>query len=212
MCARRSARSVSTFADRVKLRRIARRVDVCLPQHRPRPEGESETHIRVCKRIQRGTDVEHRKALNILGMIELHSIRDSGAAGVAGNGGTFEASAHRSSVAPCPLPSRVSNREVLRVRGRCPAGAVAAQIRAYHEELLGEGRRYPMPHWIGLGKAVQKQQRPTATFAPHEYGSSLHLKMRRSKLRRHEAVYPHWRGRNLAAVRMFPVRAAVGLL
>jgi hypothetical protein len=98
-------------------------------------------------------------------MIEGQAVRDAAAAVVPGEPEAGKAErAHELDHVLGRGPLAIGC--VLRARGRLAAVAIAAQIGAHHGATLGEHGRDAVPHGMGLGIAVQKQERRSRAADP----------------------------------------------
>ena len=107
-----------------------------------------------------GHDVEDRQLLDLAGMVEGHPMTDPAAAIVTGDRERLEAERrHHLDLVAGGGSFRV--RRVVGVRGRFAAVAIAPEIGGDHGEPLGEPGCDLVPDDVGLGIAVQQQQRRT---------------------------------------------------
>src|SRR6185369_17351030 len=103
-------------------------------------------------------DIEHSELLDSLRMIQRQAIGDAPAAVMPRDGEALEAEmAHEGDLVPRHGPFGIWL--VVRRRRRLAAAAIAAQIRRDHGEIPRQPRRDLVPHDMGLGMAMEQQQR-----------------------------------------------------
>ena len=148
-----------------------------LRQQRPGPEREREACIRAIERIHRWNDVEQRQALDTLRMIEGEPIGDASAPVVTRQRKPIEAEAchHLDHVARhCPFGVR----RMIGRGGRLPARAITSQVGADHREIRRQRGRHRAPHDVRLRKAMEQQQRGTASRMTDEDLRLIHFDRR----------------------------------
>jgi hypothetical protein len=125
------------------------------------PDAVSEPRVDVVPHRIGRHDVEHGELFEAAGMIEGKAVGHAAAAVVAGERKVRVAELlhhldHRRRHRPLGV-----GRMILRgFRHRRPA--VAREIRDHEAEAFAECGRYPVPHDVGLGVAVQQHQRRSA--------------------------------------------------
>ena len=131
-----------------------RRLDV----EEPVPGKRRPVLVDVVEQMMLRNDVEDRRALHALGMIEAHAVRHARAAVVAGHHEGLEAELlHHLDLVLRHGAERIVL--VLVAAGRLREVAIAAQIGRDHGELLREPRRELVPGQMRERIAVQQQQR-----------------------------------------------------
>ena len=122
------------------------------------PVAEAEGHVGAPVHLARRHDIEHGQLLDGLGMIQRQAIGDAPAAVMPGDGEALEAElAHEGDLVARHGPLGIGL--VIGRRRRLGAVAIAAQIRRDHGEVPRQPGRDSVPHDMGLGMAVQQQQR-----------------------------------------------------
>ena len=136
-----------------------------LDQEEPVVIGAGEGHVRVLVHVERRRDVEHRRLGDPLGVVEGHAVGDPRAPVVADHGEALEAEGGHDLDLVLGHGALGIGRVVVAAR-RLGAVAVAAQVGQHHGEALGQARRNLVPHDVGLGVAVEQQQRRPGARLP----------------------------------------------
>ena len=147
-----------------------------LGEERPVPVDEGELRVGTRPHLARGHDVEHRDRADALGVIERHAVGDPATAVVAGDREAFMAErGHRLHLVGGQRA--LGMRGVIGGRHRPERRAVAGEIGGDDREALGQPRRHGVPHEVGLGIAVQQQQRRSTATDTSEDHTALGLQL-----------------------------------
>jgi hypothetical protein len=132
-----------------------------LREERPVPVPPRERGVGAPPHFAGRDDVEHGEPFDRVRVVERHPVGDAAAAVVAGDGEPVESDrGHRLDLVEGHRALAVGR--VVGRRRRAERVAVAREVGGHHGVAFGEQGRDRMPHQLGLGIAVQEQDRRAA--------------------------------------------------